>query len=282
MGRDSGVAPGPRPAPDRARSRDDSRWEERPAPRRDDDRRPGIPGGARGPSPRDARYLQGRAAARDDGASASASGPDRPNAGAPDRPRVPRSARTTGSPKADADALLARLGVGEASFADQYGAVQIYARKAGKSLPNGLRSDLRRRGLLARRGNGRPMESASLTDVRAHIDRVDQQLVEILVERGAYVAQAAAFKTDAAAVADPARVETVIANARRHAEGWATDPSLVEDLYRAMIPVFIAHETDTYEAGPATIDETTSETIDDRSDATDSDMATDGTPDEGP
>lgn len=233
------------PVPDRVRSRDESRWDDRPAPRRDT--APGGPGGDRSPSPRDARYFQGRTSGgggdrgvtRDPGA-----GPARPEGGAPDRPRLPRSARTSGNPKADADALLARLGVAEANFADQYAAVQIYARKAGKSLPNGLRSDLRRRGLLSRRGNGRPMESASLADVRAHIDRVDRQLVELLVERGAYVAQAARFKADAAAVEDPDRVETVISNARRHAEGWAADPGLVEDLYRVMLPVFIAHEHD--------------------------------------
>ncbi len=81
-----------------------------------------------------------------------------------------------------------------------------------------------------------------LEDVRANLDRVDQQIVELLAERGAYVAQAAALKPDAASVADPRRVEQVIAQARGWAIARGFDPDLVEEVYRTMIPAFVAYE----------------------------------------
>lgn len=82
----------------------------------------------------------------------------------------------------------------------------------------------------------------NLEDVRANIDRIDQQIVELLDERGEYVSQAAGFKQDATAVADPKRVEQVVAQVR----GWATarefDPDLAEVIYRTLVPAFIAYE----------------------------------------
>jgi isochorismate pyruvate lyase len=144
--------------------------------------------------------------------------------------------------KEGADALLKRLGVAQADFAEQYRAVQEYVRTAEHPISGAMRSELRRRLLLPRRGNGRPMVCESLEDVRANIDRIDQQIVELLDERGAYVGQAAGFKRDASAVADPQRVEQVIAQVR----GWATarefDPDLAEVIYRTLVPAFVAYE----------------------------------------
>jgi isochorismate pyruvate lyase len=157
-------------------------------------------------------------------------------------PVQPRRRFQPGGPES-ADALLKRLGVDNAGFAEQYYAVQEYVRTANHPLSGALRSELRRRLLLPRRGNGRPMVCERLEDVRANLDRVDQQIVELLAERSAYVAQAADFKTDEASVADPQRVEQVIAQAR----GWAVardlDPDLVEVVYRTMVPAFIAYES---------------------------------------
>lgn len=141
-----------------------------------------------------------------------------------------------------ADALLKRLGVADAGFAEQYHAVQEYVRTAEHPISGAMRSELRRRLLLPRRGNGRPMHCERLEDVRANIDRVDQQIVELFAERGAYVAQAAGFKQDASAIADPQRVEQVIAQVR----GWATardlEPDLTEVIYRTLVPAFVAYE----------------------------------------
>ncbi|MBX3726805.1 MAG: chorismate mutase [Xanthomonadales bacterium] len=83
---------------------------------------------------------------------------------------------------------------------------------------------------------------SSLEQVRSHIDRIDRQLVGLLAERGAYVKQAAAFKTTTADVRAPQRVEQVVARAVAQAHELGADPKVTEMVYRAMIAAFIASE----------------------------------------
>ena len=138
-----------------------------------------------------------------------------------------------------AEGLLRALGVEEAGFAAQYRAVRNFVRlPAARAMPSGLRSELRRRNLLPRRGNGRAMECATLEDARANIDRVDEQLVDLLAERGAYVRQAAGFKQGPEEASAPRRVEQVIAGVRGFARESGIDPDLVEHVYRTMIDGF--------------------------------------------
>ncbi len=87
-----------------------------------------------------------------------------------------------------------------------------------------------------------PKRCASLAEVRAEIDRLDRALVPLLVERGAYVRQAAAFKTDPGHVAAPDRVERVIAAVRALAAAEGGDPDVIEAIYRPMIAAYIADE----------------------------------------
>lgn len=81
----------------------------------------------------------------------------------------------------------------------------------------------------------------SLDEVRANIDRIDAQLVDLIAERGAYVAQAAQFKKSADDVKASSRVNAVIAKVRGLAETSRADPDLVEAVWRTMI----AHFTNT-------------------------------------
>ncbi len=135
--------------------------------------------------------------------------------------------------------LLRALGVEEAGFAAQYRAVRNFVRlPAARAMPGSLRSDLRQRNLLPRRGNGRVMECATLEDARANIDRVDEQLVDLLAERDAYVRQAARFKRSPEEAAAPRRVEQMIAGVRGFARDSGVDPDLVERVYRTMIDGF--------------------------------------------
>jgi len=83
---------------------------------------------------------------------------------------------------------------------------------------------------------------SSLEDVRTNIDRLDRALVPLLVERSGYVRAAAAFKTDAAHVAAPERVERVITLVRSLALEAGGDPDLIEAIYRPMIAAYIADE----------------------------------------
>lgn len=209
---------------------------ERPRPI-GDFRGPPVPGGPGGPgAPRGSR--PGRL------------GPERSRAVSPLAGRTapaPLGGEAAKRPPAipPADALLGTLGVAEAGFADQYAAVREWARgPAGRGMTGALRSELRRRNLLPRRGNGRPMRCGTLADVRANIDRVDEQIVELLAERAAYVAQAAGFKRDAAEVAAPDRVAQVIAGVRGLALARDLDPELVEAIYRPLIAAFTHAEGD--------------------------------------
>ena len=166
----------------------------------------------------------------------------------PKTPRAPNDFRHAERPAWNVwpptlDGLLGSLDVEDAPFADQYRAVRDYVRlPAARGMPGAIRSDLRRRNLLPRRGNGRAMVCGSLADVRANIDRVDEEIVELLAERAAYVRQAAQFKTDAAAVADPLRAERVVAQARGFALDRDLDPDLIEGIYRELIAGFIRLE----------------------------------------
>ncbi|WP_248750800.1 chorismate mutase [Pseudomonas sp. MWU15-20650] len=82
----------------------------------------------------------------------------------------------------------------------------------------------------------------TLEEVRENIDRLDQQIVTLLAERGRYVSQAARFKKDTDGVKAPQRVEQVIAKVRDLAHTVGANPEVTEQVYRAMIAAFIEQE----------------------------------------
>jgi isochorismate pyruvate lyase len=83
---------------------------------------------------------------------------------------------------------------------------------------------------------------ASLEEVRMNIDRIDAEILELMAERGTYVAQAAKFKPSAAAVHDGARVERIIARVRAAAAERGLSPDVAEATWRAMIAAFTDYE----------------------------------------
>ena len=90
----------------------------------------------------------------------------------------------------------------------------------------------------------------TLEEVRSNIDRLDQQIVSLLAERGHYVSQAARFKKDSNAVKAPQRVEQVFAKVRALANELGANPHVTEDVYRAMIAAFIQQELAEHSALP--------------------------------
>ena len=82
----------------------------------------------------------------------------------------------------------------------------------------------------------------SLAEVRTNIDRIDAAIVKLMAERSQYVAEAARFKPDGAHVADPKRVEQVIARVRALAADAKAPPEVVEATYRAMVEAFTRWE----------------------------------------
>jgi isochorismate pyruvate lyase len=83
---------------------------------------------------------------------------------------------------------------------------------------------------------------ASLTEVRANIDRLDHEIILLMAERGRYVAEAGRFKANPAAVSAPARVEEIIAKVRTIAREDGLAESVADRSYRAMIAAFEDYE----------------------------------------
>ncbi len=89
---------------------------------------------------------------------------------------------------------------------------------------------------------------SSLDDVRQHIDRLDHDMVALIVERSYYVRQAARFKKTRAEVVVPERIEDIVTRVRHRANALEGDPDLVEEIYRAMIDVYIWDEAKAWRA----------------------------------
>lgn len=89
--------------------------------------------------------------------------------------------------------------------------------------------------------------AATLADVRAGIDELDDRIVELLARRAMYVKDAARFKRDLHQVSAPARQAQVYARVRelaqRHDLGFAGLPDVAEATYRTMVAAFIAQES---------------------------------------
>lgn len=87
---------------------------------------------------------------------------------------------------------------------------------------------------------------ATLADVRANIDRLDDEIVRLIAERAMYVKDAARFKRDAFQVSAPARQAQVFEKARalaqRHNQGFTNLEQVVDATYRAIVAAFIANE----------------------------------------
>lgn len=98
----------------------------------------------------------------------------------------------------------------------------------------------------------RPADCENMQDIRAEIDRVDAQLIALLVERSGYIDRAAHVKMaiDLPARID-ARVEEVVQNVRRLAAGQGLDPGLAETLWRQLIDWSIAREEEKLGRGVA-------------------------------
>lgn len=87
---------------------------------------------------------------------------------------------------------------------------------------------------------------ATLAEVRDNIDRLDDQIINLIAERAMYVKDAARFKRDAYQVSAPARQAEVFEKARqlarRHDRGFENLEQVVDATYRAMVAAFIANE----------------------------------------
>ena len=93
-----------------------------------------------------------------------------------------------------------------------------------------------------------PVKCNDMTQVRAGVDRVDAQLVELLAVRFAYMDAAARIKTERNAVRDEARKQQVLKNVHDAASGLGIPVEVVADLWERLVEASIAYELDGWDA----------------------------------
>ena len=89
--------------------------------------------------------------------------------------------------------------------------------------------------------------AATLGELRARIDAIDEQVVALLAERGRCVRDATRFKRGAVAAAAVARQAAVFSRVRaladRHDDAFPGLANVVERAYRTLVAGFVAGET---------------------------------------
>ncbi len=86
-------------------------------------------------------------------------------------------------------------------------------------------------------------ECTCMDDVRREIDRIDEEMVELLALRFAYVDRAWQIKMGTSEGATvPWRIQQVIDKVRARAEEKGLPPQLAEAIWRQMIGWFIQYE----------------------------------------
>lgn len=84
----------------------------------------------------------------------------------------------------------------------------------------------------------------SMTEVRAAIDALDQELVDMLATRFAYMRAAARIKPARGQVRDEARKAQVIANAKARANALGLPAEAIAAVWECLVEASIAYELD--------------------------------------
>ncbi|MES2097342.1 MAG: chorismate mutase [Pseudomonadota bacterium] len=92
-----------------------------------------------------------------------------------------------------------------------------------------------------------PEDCQTMTDVRAGVDSLDQQIVALLATRFGFMRAAARIKQERGAVRDEARKAQVIANAKAEAVRLGVPPEVVGDLWERLVEGSIAYEFDRWD-----------------------------------
>ncbi len=82
----------------------------------------------------------------------------------------------------------------------------------------------------------------TLQEVREEIDKIDDQLVELIAERNSYIHQAVRFKNSIDEIKDDERVELVKQRARAKAIELDLSPNLISELFTKMIDEMVESE----------------------------------------
>lgn len=86
------------------------------------------------------------------------------------------------------------------------------------------------------------IQCTSLEEVRAQIDQLDDQIVELIAARNGYVKQAANFKHSVEEIKANERMEAVMDRVRLRAMEFGVSPNLLTKLYTIMIDAMVEAE----------------------------------------
>ncbi len=88
-----------------------------------------------------------------------------------------------------------------------------------------------------------PQDCHSMQELRPQIDKLDRQLIGLLVKRATYIDRASQLKPGEGLPARiPERVEDVVQRVRKSSDELGMDPDLAEKLWRILIDWSIARE----------------------------------------
>ncbi|NOD77112.1 MULTISPECIES: chorismate mutase [unclassified Ruegeria] len=88
-----------------------------------------------------------------------------------------------------------------------------------------------------------PQDCSTMQELRVQIDRLDRQLIDMLVKRASYIDRASQLKPGEGLPARiPDRVEEVVQRVRKSSDELGMDPDLAEELWRILIDWSIARE----------------------------------------
>ena len=92
-----------------------------------------------------------------------------------------------------------------------------------------------------------PEDCATMAEVRAGVDALDRELIELLARRFGYMRAAARIKPDRSMVRDEARKAQVIAQAKAAAFELGVPVGLIGDFWDRLVEASIAYEGEHWE-----------------------------------
>ncbi|MBI1239795.1 MAG: chorismate mutase [Alphaproteobacteria bacterium] len=94
----------------------------------------------------------------------------------------------------------------------------------------------------------RAEDCASMPEIRAEIDRIDEALVALLAERMTFIERAGIVKGERGAVRDEARIRDVLTKVEKACADAGFPFAIAEPLWRHLIEASIAHEFKVFDA----------------------------------
>lgn len=91
--------------------------------------------------------------------------------------------------------------------------------------------------------NKRPQDCNSIEEIRAEIDELDRQIINLIADRFQFAKEIAKYKKpDKDSIVAQNRYDHVINNRRKMAEEKGLDADVIEKMYREMMNYFIREE----------------------------------------